>query len=968
MEQKKDAFYCLLQCSNDIALKQFQALIKAHFPPTHLICQMKPAIDAAARGKPPLIKPPTPDALSLSGDLVNTVVHNWLQNQQKKPPQKPPSSKKNPKQTPKGKQQDIQQESTPRAEPEIPGPIFVYLPDYPKNTDQLQWMISSATPVVGAILIDLLPPDAADKKATMQAAPNPNLLDMKTLFSKDIPIAQFSISQTGTNEEASVQILNTVHQFLNAYRSFRAETVDHKTVTIPKYPPDPVMLPQLPVEKTTGKGSSKAAAQVQQQPIEPPTVHNEALKNAYKQAMIAQIEEFLSLANHPIYSPQFQHYSELLPKFAMPASLANIFKHKPDYKDPFIFTMRAAAYHNPKFSYHDFYSVFVTEKFEEMVNYPIGERRHTELIPLEFLPNIMAPLITQFPNIKTCDFAGTTLLAFYYDIPEKFPVSTVTETFNLPVTQGFGSWYKEHEEFPSTCEDIPPQTEFSATAGYSDSFSNLPSPTTSMSTTRYFDEGGMKIETNKPITNPDNSISNSFLVTYNNKSKTSFQMLQRQAVNTNEEEDDDNIEVSITVRASLSKNCEFLFEHNPNNSRLSLFTSDARVESNLETHNITMVGAKDETHRIITSDGELIKFTPNPVIYRPDGSIQTKTQTGWTLVDKDGNGYVKRNGTWFKDPQLNAKCETLETYFSNRKVTNLSNGVMFITDDNEETITFPDGTKYFILQNTYKHPIYPDVHIGNKIVLETKEFKATYEENHNVLLETKDLEHSMNFLVESGHLIFYYGQFKNSMTMVDLVTGTVANAGAHRCVFYLNDDWEWQLGRQLCSKKEIVQHFQDGDFVDRLQPVEEVEQEELMQDISNGHKPRLFIIDHDGTVPHVQELISSVDFQSIADSSSSRISKEGEKDVTFWFDTTPKTYREMTIWTKLTPEEKKTIHSLIDAEHKEEDDRKEILKSVGDSKWRELENQQRIEEYQVWETLAQYGIKKEEDQDQMYNY
>ena len=124
------------------------------------------------------------------------------------------------------------------------------------------------------------------------------------------------------------------------------------------------------------------------------------------------------------------------------------------------------------------------------------------------------------------------------------------------------------EEFSAICEDIPPQTDFSATAGYSDSFCNLPEPGTSMSTTCYFDESGLRIDTNSLVTDPDNSVNTSFIVTYNNKSKLSFQMHQKQAISANEEEDDHNIEINISLRAALSKNCEFLFEHDSNNSML----------------------------------------------------------------------------------------------------------------------------------------------------------------------------------------------------------------------------------------------------------------------------------------------------------------------------------------------------------------------------------------------------------------
>ena len=949
-EQKKESFYCLLQCSSDAALKQFQAIMKAQFPATHILCQMKQAIDNASRGKPPLIKPPSPDALSLSGDLVNTVVHNWIQNQQKKPAQKPQSVKKNTKANGKQKQQEQQPDSTPRPEPEIPGPNFVYLTDYPKNEEQIQAMVAAATPVICILKIDIISdPQVSDKKGTIQ---NSMSTDLKTFSSDILPTAQFSLNATGSNEESGTQILNSVHQFYNAYVEYLKENVDSRIVSIPKYPPDPIILPTLPAEKTTAKGSTKIAASSTQQQLEPPTVHDDALKNAYKQVVLNELDEFLQKAGPPALSTQFQHYSELLPKFPLPASLSSIFQHKADFKDPFIFTMRSVA-HKHNIPYKDIFSVFVVKKFEEMVGYPIGERRQTETIPLEFLSNIMAPLTSTFPNFKTCDFAGTTLLAFYHSLPNSFPVSPVTETFKLPVTEGFGAWYATKPSFPVTCDDLPPQTEFSANAGYIDTFSNLPSKTTSMNLTRYFDESGLKIETNAPATHEDQSISTSFLVTYNNKTTLAFSMCQKTTPSTNEEEDD-SIDVTISVRGSLSKNCEFFFDREPNSSKLALVVRGTRIESD-DNQNITMVGAKDESHRVISPDGTLIRFAPRPIIYRTDGSIQTQNEDGtWSIVDKDGLGYVKKEGKWYKDPSRNVEVEKLETYFSSRKVTNFSNGVMFINDDDEETIVFPDGTKYLVHANTYCYPSFPDVHLGSTIVIETNEFKAQYEPSHNVLIETKDLENSMNFLQDSGHLIFYYGQFKNVMTMVDLVTGCVANAGAHRCVYYLNDDWEWVLGRQLCSKKEIVQHFQDGDFVERLQKVDSVDADELTSDISNGHRPRLFIIENDGVVPHVKELISAIDFQAIAEKSSSRISKEGEQDVTFWFDTTPKTYREMTIWTKLTEAEKNQIVGYVENEHNAEKKRKEILSSVGDSKWRELEDQQRKEEEKVLEFLSGY--------------
>ena len=59
--------------------------------------------------------------------------------------------------------------------------------------------------------------------------------------------------------------------------------------------------------------------------------------------------------------------------------------------------------------------------------------------------------------------------------------------------------------------------------------------------------------------------------------------------------------------------------------------------------------------------------------------------------------------------------------------------------------------------------------------------------------------------------------------------------------------------------------------------------------------------------------------------------KNLKQDVTFWFDTTPKTYRGMTIWTKLTEAERNKIISCVENEHSIENKRKEILNSVGKS-------------------------------------
>lgn len=946
-EAKKDSIFILLQVQNDTAMKTFQNVMKTSFPATHIICPMKNAVDMASKGKPALIKPPTPDALSLQGDLVSIVVHNWLANQQKKPVQK---DKAKPKPNPKAKgakQQEPVNEQTPRTEPEIKGPNFIYITDYPKMPEQLIGMQSACIPVVCALSIEV---QAAETDKHPPASTSTPSLDFRTAFSDHLPILSFTLAQTGTNEDIAQNILNSIYKNYNAYQAFHKETIDVKTVTIPKYPPDPVAVPQLPVEKQSKKEGKAGAPSTPVQ--ETPSPQDEALKEAYKQEIFKEISEFLKNANNPIFSNQFQHQAELLPKYQLPATLKPIFSHRPDYKDPFIFTMRSAAAKN-KISYDDIFSVYVVKKFEELVGYPVGERRHAELIPLELLPNVIAPLIGAYPNFKWGDFAGTTLLAFFHSIPKSnFPVSTISENFHLPVPKGFGKWLEESkEEFPDTCDDPPAETEFGANAGREQEFCNLPSSTSTRQKQVYFDESGLKVES-YPVKS-EGQLSANFLVSYN-KSSLSFNMQQRNSSGTNgEEEDDDQLEVNINIRGALSKNCDFNFEHSPSQATLSLFTKGATIIST-ENDTITMIGAPGEQKRAVTSEGQLIKFTPKPVIYMLDGSIETFDGETWHLIDSEGKAFVKTsNDEWTRDKANDATCETIQTHFTKRQVSTHSNGVSIINDEDETTIVYPDGSKYYTNAKKWTNSALPDVIFAEnkKMIVENEAFKATFESNNNITIDTKDNECSMNLLKKSGHIIYYFGQFRSVMTMIDLFTGTVANAGARRCVYYLTEDWQWALGHQLCSKKEIVQHFQDGDFVERLQKVDTCDQDELTQIVSNGHKPRLFVITNDGVCTHVSELISASDFQQAAELSSSRIAKDGEKDVMLWFDTEPKSYREMQIWTKMSDEEKNQIIKAIEDEKKAEELRVQILDSVGDPKWRELETKQKAEEDDVLEFL-----------------
>jgi hypothetical protein len=214
---------------------------------------------------------------------------------------------------------------------------------------------------------------------------------------------------------------------------------------------------------------------------------------------------------------------------------------------------------------------------------------------------------------------------------------------------------------------------------------------------------------------------------------------------------------------------------------------------------------------------------------------------------------------------------------------------------------------------------------------------------------------SIAFQEEIRHLLISFGQLKNVMTMVDLLSGVVANVGARRCVYYLNDEWQWTLGRQLCSKKDIMQHFENGDFVERVQTITEMERDELESIVSLGQKPRLFVVERTGNHLAVRELLAASDFQAIAETSTTRISKKEDCIVTLWFDSTPKSYREIRITTKLSDDMKAAVYDGIRNQMEIEKQRMMVLISVGDPKWRELEEREREQEEEIAALLKRYN-------------
>lgn len=948
----RDVVFVLLQCKNDSVLKIFQTMLKSSFPPTHFLCSMKQAVDMAVKAKPPLIKAPVPDSLSLRGELVSTVVMNWFNVQSKKTQQVKQTAKKQQASKKAPKQADAQTETPRSSEPEILGPHFIYLYEYPTTQEQVTAMINSCAPLLCGLDIDL-PGSENDKKNSQVQA---NQIDLKVKISGEVPFISVTFQPTGTNEEAYTQIQSELFSLYNGYCEFRNDTADIRLISIPKFPPDPLSYPLLPPEKATGKGSDKKAAQVSATAPDLSVVHDEALKNAYKIAVLSELDEFLRSANSPCVASQFQHAAELLPKLLFPYFLSELLLSNPNLKAEEIFRMRMISYREGV-DYSNLYSLYVNKKFEELVGYSTGYRTHLEILPFDFLPNIIAPLSSIYSSYKWTEYAGSILLAFYHEIPEGLPLLHVKETFKLPLFESFGKWLSQKGCFTDVIDPIVPSIDKGFNVGHADKFIGFKDECTQFEHFRYFDESGIVVDSFENYHDSQGCIHASFNIKYKNYAKISFNQNQQFVKQKSEEEEEDSVEVNIDVRGSFGKCCGFLLSRNSESTDITINLPKSSIYYSSGHDFITLVGAEGEKQRIINQDGTLIRFTPLPVIYRHDGSIQYNDNQVWKYVDKDGKGYVKLDGKWHKDPSIDATGKSFHSYFMKRRVLKRTNGVSFIEEDDDLTISFPDGTSYLQNAQTFKHEVFPDVTVtGDKIIVATDLFSATFDGSGNINIETKDQEATLTYNHENGHLFFFYGQSRNLTTLVDVVTGCVANIGSKRCVYYLDDEWKWKLGHQLCSRKEFIQHFQDGDFVERLQPVEKVEQKDLKEIIVNGNKPRLFIIDKEGGIINVKELLDDAVYKDAFDSAESRINKGNEREITLWYNTVPKTYREMYNWDIITPEQQEQLIQLFEAEKVNEMNRIDVLNSVGDPKWREIQDRQAQEEMDVLDVLKQYGV------------
>jgi hypothetical protein len=530
------------------------------------------------------------------------------------------------------------------------------------------------------------------------------------------------------------------------------------------------------------------------------------------------------------------------------------------------------------------------------------------------------------------------------------------EAFNLPLYHGFGRWLEKQPPFEPRVEETLPQTEIGVNCSSLDLFRGFKNDQTIKKVTSYFCESGLRVDSYPAVIANSVAESLSFLVSFGDISRFSFHMSQRPLVPKSDEEEDLNVETTLKIRGVLSRGCEFFMDHAPDRALFVILTSQARIEFDALKGRTVVAGAPGESHRVITPKGDLIRFAPHPIIYRPDGSIEQFIKGVWHLVDANGKAYVKKESGWFKNPEKDTTSETIETYFTSRKVTNRSDGVSFVEDAEHLTICFPDGTKYSQKERTFSHPALPEIQIlEDRIAIETRLFKAAFTSQKDCSVEMKNGDCSIAFQEEIRQLLISFGQFKNVMTMVDLISGVVANVGARRCVYYLNDEWQWTLGRQLCSKKDIMQHFENGDFVERVQAITEMERDELESIISLGQKPRLFVVERTGNALAVKELLAAADFQTIAEQSTTRISKKEDCVVTLWFDSEPKSFREIRITTKLSDEMKATVYEGMAAQREAERQRMMVLNSVGDPKWRELEEMERVQENEIADLLKRYN-------------
>lgn len=436
------------------------------------------------------------------------------------------------------------------------------------------------------------------------------------------------------------------------------------------------------------------------------------------------------------------------------------------------------------------------------------------------------------------------------------------------------------------------------------------------------------------------------MVNYQFSSSVSFQIHQS-AIKPDSEEEEESIEVFVTIRGSLFSSCDFLFESCNEHSILQFLLPKCSVKYDNSKGKIFLVGAPNEQYRIVNSK-EIIRYTPHPIIYRTDGSILQFNLNEWQLIDSNGKGFFLKDGKWFKQPLYDISSEYISSYFCSRSVSNRSDGFRYFEDGDESMFVFPDKTTYKIKTQTWTHPLYPAVIVSKDgLSVETSEFSAKFTNDNNIKVEAKNQEYACDYFNDTRHFFVHFGKLGVANTLIDLVTGYVANLGTRKNVYYLNEDFQWVIGKQNCSKKDIIQHFRNGNMPEKLVPITEFSQEEIESIFSTGHRPRLFVIERTTGDVRVNELWSHDGFRQLLEDASSQITKSTGNEIVLWFDTNPKSYREFVIHPKIKENLEQRIPNLLDQQLKYEEQRKKRVESLNDPKWKEIEEKQLQEESEV---------------------
>jgi hypothetical protein len=594
----------------------------------------------------------------------------------------------------------------------------------------------------------------------------------------------------------------------------------------------------------------------------------------------------------------------------------------------------------------------IHQQFTELTKQPLSTRRHSEYIPLEVIQNVIGSLTSESTFFKWTQFGGRLMLAFFHPIPEKLPIIEFVETFKLPSYCGFNQWLIQHSDQTFNEDWTAPPTDIGVGVGALDLFIDLPDTISKSSITRYFSESGLRIDSYPPIVSGSLLLNLSFIIRDAESHRFSFSLSQKVTAQIPEEEEEDPIDTTVKVHGSLFPGIDFFFDNENESITFTVRRWNAKVVFDIKPSHVVLYGTSNETHRIITRTGKLIRYTPTPIIYYPNGAIETFIKGVWHLVDEKGHSYVKRDNVWFIQPEFNATEEKISTFFTTREVIKRSNGVSFIIENDKQKIVFPDRTEFDKVTQTYSHPDLLSVSIVNKkFQVQAKEFKAEFVENDVCSLIMTDASCSIQFTPEISSLVLQYGNFSPELTMLDLVTGLVATAGARRCVYYLGDDWNWKIGRQLCSKKEIVQQFQQGAFLEHIQSLTEMDAEEIKSIMKIGHQPRLFIVEKEFGEFKMIELLDDVMRKKILNCATKGCLEECP-----WFETEPISFRELKTHSKLSTEKIDLIAQVHKDECRIEEQKNELRLSVVDPKWKVFEFQQSKEEEEMIELYRKFKV------------